>query len=60
MSGHVTLDGEATAALGATERLVGIPHLAVRVITVVPVGVEALAGLQDVIEVQLGDRRVET
>lgn len=60
VSGHVTLDGEATAALGTTERLVRVPHLAVRIITVVAFGVEAFAGLQDVVEVQLGDRCVET
>lgn len=58
--GHVALDGEAAAALGATERLVGVPHVAVRVVAVVALGVEAFAGLQDVIEIQLWDRRVET
>lgn len=59
--GHVALDGEAAAALGTAERLIGVPHfVAVRVITVVALGVEAFAGLQDVIEVQLRDRRVET
>lgn len=71
MPGHIALDSEAAAALGATVGLVvghalriGISRAAVRVValTEVPIaafGLEALAGLQHEVEIQLRSRRVE-
>lgn len=59
MPGHVTLNGEATTALGAREGFLrGLCVAGLRIVAVVALGVEAL-GLKYEVEVQLRYRPVE-
>lgn len=61
MPGHVALNGETTAAFRARVEFLGVfPHVTVRIVTVVALGLEVLTGLQNEVQVQLRDRRVET